>query len=170
MIECLLHSRKDIIHRSESMQPEEHRKFMHSVMSPFDAITKQLTDHTAIEESKYEEADLPDSTEVPRHPNDQNYLETSNAETGNGNDDNEEQSTDSSDLPNSGNEEDFDAVTNAELIREKDSASTEKNNSDTIDECKNCQVSKKKKLTNYSKDIDTPEGFQAFADGLIATD
>lgn len=45
-------SRNDIIHRSESMELEERQEFAKKIMSPLESITKHLTDHSAIEESK----------------------------------------------------------------------------------------------------------------------
>lgn len=44
-------------------------------MSPFDAITKQLTDHSAIEESKVEEA-----TNLPLTKYEESFLEMPNEE------------------------------------------------------------------------------------------
>ena len=132
------------------MRPEEHQKFMHSVMSPFDAITKQLTDHSAIEESKYEESELPETSDQ------QSFLQT-NEEVNN--------ETNADNISPPTNEEDTDS--NDQNVEDKVSTSP-----DVSDDCQNCEEPKKlnKKLTNVSKDIDTPEGFQEFADGLLATD
>ncbi|XP_011879670.1 PREDICTED: uncharacterized protein LOC105568539 [Vollenhovia emeryi] len=58
-------SRNDIIHRSELMEPEERQEFANKIISPLESITKQLTDHSAIEESKFEENQNSETTSLP---------------------------------------------------------------------------------------------------------
>ncbi|XP_018402062.1 PREDICTED: uncharacterized protein LOC108779194 [Cyphomyrmex costatus] len=57
--------RNDIIHKSESMGPEERQKFAKKIMSPLESITKHLTDHSAIEESKFIENKSSDVANLP---------------------------------------------------------------------------------------------------------
>ncbi|XP_036150307.1 uncharacterized protein LOC118644203 [Monomorium pharaonis] len=58
-------NRNDIIHRSESMEPEERQEFAKKIMSPLESITKHLTDHSAIEESKFMDNQNSGTTSLP---------------------------------------------------------------------------------------------------------
>lgn len=58
-------SRNDIIHRSELMEPEKRQEFAKKIMSPLESIAKHLTDHFAIEESKFEENRNLETTSLP---------------------------------------------------------------------------------------------------------
>ncbi|XP_011629494.1 uncharacterized protein LOC105421993 isoform X1 [Pogonomyrmex barbatus] len=58
-------SRNDIIHRSELMEPEEQQEFAKKIMSPLESIAKHLTDHSAIEESRFEENQNSETTSFP---------------------------------------------------------------------------------------------------------
>ncbi|XP_011171486.2 uncharacterized protein LOC105204120 isoform X1 [Solenopsis invicta] len=58
-------NRNDIIHRSESMEPEERQEFARKIMSPLESIAKHLTDHSAIEESKIVEEQHSETTSLP---------------------------------------------------------------------------------------------------------
>ncbi|XP_011696411.1 PREDICTED: uncharacterized protein LOC105455061 [Wasmannia auropunctata] len=58
-------NRNDIIHRSESMEPEERQEFANKIMSPLESITKHLTDHSAIEESKLADNQNTETTSLP---------------------------------------------------------------------------------------------------------
>ncbi|KYN32537.1 hypothetical protein ALC56_13395 [Trachymyrmex septentrionalis] len=57
--------RNDIIHKSESMEPEERQEFAKKIMSPLESITKHLTDHSAMEESKFIENKNLDIASLP---------------------------------------------------------------------------------------------------------
>jgi len=47
------------------MEPEERQKFAKKLMSPLESITKHLTDHSAIEESKFVENQNSETTSLP---------------------------------------------------------------------------------------------------------
>ncbi|XP_011302372.1 uncharacterized protein [Fopius arisanus] len=132
-------SRKDIIQRSEAMPPENHEQFVRKVMSPFDTITKQLTDHSAIEESKLEEADN-DPTNLPLTKYEESFLE----------------------MPNEEDKKPQDVLFNHQGNKSEESI-------DNMSEA-NETVSGGIKNSTSDLDVDTPEGFQKFADGLVATD
>ncbi|EGI61956.1 PREDICTED: uncharacterized protein LOC105149633 [Acromyrmex echinatior] len=57
--------RNDIIHKSESMKLEERQEFAKKIMSPLESITKHLTDHSTVEESKFIENKNSDITSFP---------------------------------------------------------------------------------------------------------
>ncbi|XP_018309228.1 uncharacterized protein [Mycetomoellerius zeteki] len=57
--------RNDIIHKSKSMEPEEQQEFAKKIMFPLESITKHLTDHSAIEESKFIENKNSDIASLP---------------------------------------------------------------------------------------------------------
>lgn len=161
--------RNDIIQRSESMRPEDHEKFMHSVMSPFDAITKHLTDHSAIEESKYEESELLETSDGPLAENLANSAEDMNRNPQSDENDSKNSDASFSNVWPEGGSENFPKSTNdqEEKIPDVNDDYPKKT------ECQNCegvQKTENKKWSNLSTDLDTPEGFQAFADGLLASD
>ncbi|XP_029168049.1 uncharacterized protein LOC114938324 [Nylanderia fulva] len=58
-------NRHEIIHRSESMGTQERQQFANKIMSPLESIAKHLTDHSAIEESKFEESQNSETTSMP---------------------------------------------------------------------------------------------------------
>ncbi|XP_067204577.1 uncharacterized protein [Linepithema humile] len=58
-------NRHEIIHRSESMAPEERQQFAKKIITPLESIAKHLTDHSAIEESKFEENQNSEATSLP---------------------------------------------------------------------------------------------------------
>lgn len=57
--------RHDIIHRSKLMGTQERQKFVKKIMSPLESIAKHLTDHSAIEESKFDENQNSETTSLP---------------------------------------------------------------------------------------------------------
>ncbi|XP_057327409.1 uncharacterized protein LOC130668908 [Microplitis mediator] len=59
-------NRNDVLERSEAMTAEDKQLFAQKVMSPFDTITKQLTDQSAIEEFKFD-ADIPKHSPLISH-------------------------------------------------------------------------------------------------------
>ncbi|XP_050455840.1 uncharacterized protein LOC126853832 isoform X1 [Cataglyphis hispanica] len=58
-------NRHEIIHRSELMGTQERQQFAKKIMSPLESIAKHLTDHSAIEESKFEENQNSETTSTP---------------------------------------------------------------------------------------------------------
>ncbi|XP_015126813.1 uncharacterized protein LOC107048249 [Diachasma alloeum] len=132
-------SRKDILQGSEAMRPEDQEQFVRKVMSPFDAITKQLADHSVIEGLK-EEGEESDSTNSPLTKYEESFLE----------------------MPNEDNKK----VDEVPLNHKDDN--TEENVETTSEAYQIVENETKNPVS--SLDIDTPEGFQKFADGLVATD
>lgn len=47
------------------MEPEERQQFVKKIMTPFESIAKHLTDHSAIEESKFDENQNSEATNLP---------------------------------------------------------------------------------------------------------
>ncbi|KAK2580805.1 hypothetical protein KPH14_011539 [Odynerus spinipes] len=58
-------TRHDLIHRSETMEPEERQQIVESIMTPLESIAKHLTDHSSIENSKYLENEEDGRTALP---------------------------------------------------------------------------------------------------------
>ncbi|XP_063973512.1 uncharacterized protein LOC135160658 [Diachasmimorpha longicaudata] len=75
-------SRKDILQRSAAMRPEDQDQFVRKIMSPFDAITKQLTDQSVIEELKEEESES-DPINLPLVKYEESFVEMPNEDTKN---------------------------------------------------------------------------------------
>lgn len=124
------------------MRPEDQEQFVQKVMSPFDVITKQLSDHSSIEESKDEESDKPASAALTRYQ--ESFLEMPNE-------------------PDSPDTDKIEAPTNHQIdvinINKTKPVEDEKNNK--IDE---------DNISTTPLDIDTPEGFEKFANGLVKSD
>ncbi|XP_044595701.1 uncharacterized protein LOC123272766 [Cotesia glomerata] len=71
-------NRNDVRQRSEAMTTEDKQQFIEKVMSPFDTITKQLTDQSAIEELKRDGEDTPKHFPLIRTRDQASFLEMPN--------------------------------------------------------------------------------------------
>ncbi|XP_020294556.1 uncharacterized protein LOC109860099 isoform X2 [Pseudomyrmex gracilis] len=167
-------NRHDIIHRSELMRPEERQQFAKKIMTPLESIAKHLTDHSAIEEAKFEEENR--NTEAKSLPLTR-YQEI-NLDDKNEKNVSLEMDNDSEAYVEPYNEddsikEDITVPPNHKVSVDEDYASTEKYEIDaqklivtTEKDCANCDnttvIDNPKADTNksmdLSKDIDTTEG------------
>ncbi|XP_014477576.1 PREDICTED: uncharacterized protein LOC106746001 [Dinoponera quadriceps] len=165
-------NRHDIIHRSEMMGLEEQQQFAKKIMSPLESIAKHLTDHSTIEESDDEN---PETTHLPLT----RYHEINLDEK----DDGLELDKDSENYPDSDRAEENVTVPLNHKITDEDYASTEKfdlqkTTESTTKDSANCDNAKSidgpksnaSKSVDFSKDVDTVEGFQRFSDGLLRSD
>lgn len=165
--------RYDIIHRSESMAPEERQQFVDKVWSPLETIAK----HLAVEQSKfvddkdtnfaatrYQETVLDDKDEVKKFRQINDSAESS--------DNPGETSTIKSKFPfnhKSNIEEDYASTEKYEVDAQKIVATTIENE---CDDCSGTTVISKKTNSNETesidqlKDIDTIEGFTKFSDSI----
>lgn len=154
-------------------------------MSPLESIAKHLTDHSTIEESKFEENENLEATSLPLT----RYHEISLDDKDEKND-GLELDRNSETYPDLDNEEDHaeEDVTmpsNHKVTVDEDYASTEKFDIDlqkttesTKNDCANCgnataidgPRTNATKSVDLSKDVDTIEGFQRFSDGLLRSD
>ncbi|KAL0099049.1 hypothetical protein PUN28_020238 [Cardiocondyla obscurior] len=166
-------NRNDIIHRSESMEPEERQEFAKKIMSPLESITKQLTDHSAIEESRAAENENTETTSLPLTRYHEMTLDDKNEKARSFQLDDSENY---SDLVSSyGTAEDAAVPFNHKLNIDEDYASTEKYEINaqqmimtTEKDCANCANStmnnnskaSANKSIDFLKDIDITEGSQ----------
>ncbi|EZA52548.1 uncharacterized protein LOC105281852 [Ooceraea biroi] len=173
-------SRHDIIHRSESMGPDERQQFAKKIMSPLESIAKHLTVHSALEESKFEERNS-EEINLPLA----RYQEI-NLDNKNENSRSLVLDDDSEVYPDSNNEDSVERETivpsNHKLSIDEDYASTEKYEIDaqkiivtTEKDCANCDSTKaidnSKASVNGSIDLSKDiEGFQRFSHGLLRSD
>lgn len=168
-------SRYDIIHRSESMPPEERQQFVDKVWSPLETIAK----HLAVEQSKfvddkdtnfaatrYQETVLDDKDEVTKFRQINDSAESS--------DNPGEASTIRSKLPSnhrSNIEEDYASTEKYEVDAKKIVATTIENE---CDDCSSTTAVISKEISNINetesidqlKSIDTIEGFTKFNDSI----
>ncbi|KAG7208602.1 hypothetical protein KM043_014811 [Ampulex compressa] len=177
-------NRHDIIHRSESMAPEERQRFMEKIMSPLETITKHLAAHSAIEDTRTEQNEETSSN----HLSLTRYHETSL--DGEGEKTSSQQDLDRDDHPDVDQDDDpkIDATlpSNHKATLEDDYASTEKYEFEaqrivettTGKECATCNATlvleeakiSGNKSVDLTKDVDTIEGFQRFSDGLSGSE
>lgn len=148
--------------------------------APFDSIVKHLADHSAIQVSKFEDTQLSDDVDISSIEGDLGKTRYEESELGTKNQ--EKIINESKDLMQDRGKSLGPIPPNhkPELIAEN---LTEKylnvTNENIEDICKNCetvklvrgdQKSDEMEKTVKNKDIDTVEGFEDFADGLLATD
>ncbi|KAK0172764.1 hypothetical protein PV328_006042 [Microctonus aethiopoides] len=138
-------SRNDILQRSETMRPEERQQFMDKVISPLATITKQLTDHSFIEESKIDEYGTP--TNLPLTKYQESFLEMPN----------EKDPMDDEGMKSLKDE----IPMNHKKIGEEIAKNTLKYSEKMINEEIN--------IPTTTINVDTVEGFQKFADGLVTS-
>jgi len=158
------------------MEPEERQKFANKLMSPLESITKHLTDHSAIEESKFVENQNSETTSLPITRYHEISLNEKNEKEGDFELDNNPEIY--SDLVNSdGTIGDTTASSNHKLSIDEDYASTEKYEINaqkmivtTEEDCANCDNTtidspkdNMNKSIDLSKDIDIIEGSQHFS-------
>lgn len=137
--------RNDILQRSETMRPEERQQFMDKVISPLTTITKQLTDHSFIEESKVDEYGTP--TNLPLTKYQESFLEMPN----------EKDPMDDEGMKSLKDE----IPMNHKKIGEEIAKNTLKYSEKMINEVIN--------IPTTTINVDTVEGFQKFADGLVTS-
>lgn len=156
------------------MEPEERQEFAKKIMSPLESITKHLTDHSAIEEAKFDENQNSEATSLPLTRYHEMSLDDKNEKEGDLLLDNGSEIY--SDLNSDGAVGDAVVPPNHKLSVDEDYASTEKyeNNAQkmimtTEKDCANCNnttiIDSPKADTNksdLSKDIDI-EGSQRFS-------
>jgi len=158
------------------MEPEERQKFAKKLMSPLESITKHLTDHSAIEESKFVENQNSETTSLPITRYHEINLDEKNEKEGDFVLNNDPEIY--SDLVNSdGNVGDTTAPSNHNLSIDEDYASTEKYEINaqkmivtTEEDCANCDnttidspKANVNKSIDLSKDINIIEGSQRFS-------
>ncbi|KMQ91843.1 hypothetical protein RF55_8244 [Lasius niger] len=166
-------NRHDIIHRAESMGTQERQQFAKKIMSPLESIAKHLTDHSAIEESKFEENQKSETTSIPITRYHEMSLDDKHGKNGDLVLNNESEIY--SDLDNDDSivgdttvlsnhklslDEDYASTEKYEINAQKMIMSTEKNfvncdNATVLD----CRKANEDKSVDLSKDIDTIEGF-----------
>ncbi|XP_024877986.1 uncharacterized protein LOC112458529 [Temnothorax curvispinosus] len=170
-------NRNDIIHKSASMKPAEQQEFAKKIMSPLESITKHLTDHSAIEESKLEENQNSETTSLPITRYHEMSLDDKNEKEGDLLLDNDSETY--SDLVNGdGTVGDATVPSNHKLGIDEDYASTEKYDINaqkmivtTEKDSANCDnttmidspEANTNKSIDLSKDIDIFEGSQRFS-------
>lgn len=178
-------SRHDIIHRSELMGPEERQQFAKKIMTPLESIAKHLTDHSAIEESKYEENENPKISNLPLTRYHEISLNDKDEQDGGLELDKDLEIRET--YPDPDNEDDRaeENVTvplNHKIDTDEEYADTEKYEIDlqkttepTKNDYANCNnatiidspETKANISVDLSKDVDTIEGFQRFSEGLL---
>ncbi|KOC64244.1 hypothetical protein WH47_12546 [Habropoda laboriosa] len=165
-------SRHDIIHRSESMVPEDRQKFMDKIWSPLETIAK----HLAVEQSKFTNNEVEPNLASNRYQetllDNKDEAKKIHPETDCSNQhDNPEDSITDPFNHKSSLEEDYASTEKYDFEAQKIVATTTEN------ECEDCSttiVSKEMKVnetgsTSVSKDIDTLEGFKQFSDSVAKT-
>ncbi|EFN75121.1 uncharacterized protein LOC105191640 isoform X2 [Harpegnathos saltator] len=178
-------NRHDIIHKSESMGLKERQEFAEKIMSPLESIAKHLTDHSAIEQSKFEENENPETTNLPLTRYHEINLDDKDEKDGD-----LEINKDSETYPDPSSEggrveENVTVPSNHKLNVDEDYTSTKKFEVDlqktmkfVKNDCANCDnataiddpKTSANKSADLSKDVDTVEGFQRFSDGLLRSD
>ncbi|GAB1859428.1 hypothetical protein CAJAP_00507 [Camponotus japonicus] len=164
-------NRHDIIHRSKLMGTQERQQFTKKIMSPLESIAKHLTDHSAIEESKFENQNS-ETTSIPitryhemnladKQKNGDLMLNNDSEIYSDPNDDDSGIVGDTTILSNHKLilDEDYTSTEKYEINAQKMIMSTEKNfvncdNTTIIDDSK-----AEKKSIDFSKGIDATEGF-----------
>lgn len=168
--------RHDIIHRSELMRPEERQQFAKKIMTPLESIAKHLTDHSAIEEAKFEENQNSEVKSLPLTRYQEINLDDKNEKNGSLGIENDSEAYVDSYNEDDSIKEDTTVPQNHKVSVDEDYASTEKYEIDaqkllivtTEKDCANCDnttvIDNPKADTNKSidlpKDIDTTEGSQ----------
>ncbi|XP_032670408.1 uncharacterized protein LOC116843771 isoform X3 [Odontomachus brunneus] len=177
-------NRHDIIHRSGLMGSEERQQFAKKIMTPLESIAKHLTDHSAIEESKYEENENPKISNLPLTRYHEISLDDKDEK-----DEGLELDKDSETYPNPDNEdrveENVTVPLNHKINADEEYVDTEKYEIDlqktteptknNYANCNNATIidSPKTKVNisvDLSKDVDTIEGFQRFSEGLLRSE
>ncbi|XP_046436239.1 uncharacterized protein LOC124188018 [Neodiprion fabricii] len=174
-------NRNHIIPRSQRTDQRSEDPGEESVPPPFDIIAKHLTDHSAIQASKFEETQLSDNADASSIIN---RYEESVLATGKKEEEarisfhrerGEKTPENTGSIP-ANHRPDFAVESIGEKFLNMSSEDLEKTSKETCENCKNLEPtdddSKVGEIKDIviSKDIDTPEGFQNFADGLLATD
>lgn len=155
------------------MEPEKQQEFAKKIMSPLESIAKHLTDHSAIEESKFEENQNSETTSLPITRYHEMSLDDKNEKDGDLILDNDPDTyTDL--IKSDGTVGDNIASLNRKLSVDEDYASTDEINAQkmimtTEKDCTNCDnvtmidSPKTNKSINLSKDINIIEGSQRFS-------
>lgn len=176
------------------MVPRSHRieeEVEEKVPAPFDSIAKQLTDHTAVQISKFEDTQTSDEAKVPIYENggvnryEESELELKNNSGKPFSHDNRSNGRNLNRKGNKpGNTRPIPPNHRPEITVENIKSTFLKASNEELDKlseggCKNCKndtilnEDSKSEITDRVSgpiDIDTVEGFQDFADGLLATD
>ncbi|XP_072764591.1 uncharacterized protein [Anoplolepis gracilipes] len=164
-------NRHDIIHRSQLMGTQERQQFAKKIISPLESIAKHLTDHSTIEEAKFEENQNSETTSMPitrYHEMNLDEKQEKNGDLMLNND-----SEIYSDLDNDDSIVDTTVLSNHKLSLDEDYASTEKfeinaeklilRTEKNFANCDNATVidspkANKAKTVDLSKDVITTEG------------
>ncbi|XP_076618902.1 uncharacterized protein LOC143340609 [Colletes latitarsis] len=168
-------NRHDIIHRSESMPPQERQQFMHKVWSPLETIAK----HLAVEQSKFMQSEGPFGLATNRYQ--ETPLDNKEEET------KFQQVNVSSEPSGDHTEETVTVPSNHKLSVEDDYASTEKydieaqkivgTTTEDQSQKEDCNTTvipsetivNETKNEDVTKDIDSIEGFKRFSDSVSKT-
>lgn len=161
------------------MGTEERQQFAKKIMTPLESIAKHLTDHSAIEEAKFEEnrnSDTTSSLPLTRYQ-EINLDDKKEKNDGLGMDDDSEAYVDPYNEDDGVNKEDITVPSNHKVSVDEDYASTEKYEIDaqklivtTEKDCANCdntttmidgpKADTNNKGIDLSEDTDTTEGSQ----------
>ncbi|XP_034948994.1 uncharacterized protein [Chelonus insularis] len=153
-------SRYDILKRSERMHDDEQKEFIKKVMSPLEILTKQLIDQSALEQSKFVETDAFNTSELTRYH--ESFVEMPNEYT------KEEMENNSLKIEVPKNHRNME-ITSKNISRTDLPITRYPESPNNMTQ----QVTLTSNLEDCSKnttmlDVDTIEGFQKFADGLVS--
>jgi len=112
------------------MAPEEQQQFAKKIMTPLESIAKHLTDHSAIEESKFEEDQSSEATSLPLTRYQELNLDEKDEKNGDLVLDNDSEAYLDLDSDNDGIQRDTTISPNHKLMIDDDYASTEKYETD----------------------------------------
>lgn len=112
------------------MAPEERQQFAKKIMTPLESIAKHLTDHSAIEESKFEESQSSEGTSLPLTRYQELDLDEKNEKNGDIVLDNDSEAYLDLDNNDDNIKKDTTISPNDQLIIDDDYASTEKYETD----------------------------------------